>query len=285
MATMSGVAAFGQGLLDCVEPDVLRSLLLQSQGERPTVITGVVPAEVSALKMSREFTWIGSSVRINGRVDATTNASQVTAAWRSSLAPAAARAATATALTASGWEVRAQRGTGINVFISESMQIPQSACREGQPVSFTASAMDGVTYVLVTLQRGNNSNSICNQPAMPVMMSNTGLEKYLPRLDMPADPATGVAARTGGGGGGSGNGAVSARVEFMLKDSAGNVARHFAKQMAAQGWNSDANWSGAVSAGSSWSRQDAGSLIQSTLSVTALDDQRFTATLRILKLQ
>jgi hypothetical protein len=288
MAALPGIAAYGQGLLDCLEPDVLRGLVLQGQGERQPVITGAVPSELSALKMPREITWIGSAERIVGRVDATTNLTQVTAAWRSSLAPAAARAAAATALTASGWEVRAQPGASMSVFVSESMQPSQPACRDGIPVNINANAMDGVTYVLATLQRGNNNNSICNQPVRPFTMSNTGLDKYMPRLTIPADPAPAGAGRPqsistsySGGGGGVAN--VSA--DFTSRDSVTNVARLFAKQMAEQGWISDANWSGAISAGSSWSKQDASDVIQSTLSVAAAEDQRFVATLRVLKLQ
>lgn len=286
LAALSGAAAFGQGLLDCIEPDVLRALLLQSQGERPPVITGSVPAEISALKMPREFTWIGSAERITGRVDATTNLSQVTAAYRSSLAPAAARTATAAALQASGWEVREMPGIGMGVFNATATQTSQPACREGKPVNFTANAMDGVTYVLLTLQRGNsNTNTICNQPVRPEMFASSGLNSVMPRLDMPVDPVTGAAARMSGSSASTGGNSASAQTEFTLKDSAGNIARHFAKQMAEQGWTSDANWSGTSTAGSSWSKRDGGALIQGTLSVTALDDQQFMAMMRVIKLQ
>src|SRR5688572_3004173 len=109
IATLSGVAAFGQGLLDCIDPDLMRTLLFQGQGERPPVITGAVPAEIGAARMPGQFSWIGSAERSLGPVDATTNASSVTAAWRSSLGLDATRAATATALTGSGWEVRQQQ--------------------------------------------------------------------------------------------------------------------------------------------------------------------------------
>ncbi|HUG72599.1 MAG TPA: hypothetical protein VMK82_04165, partial [Steroidobacteraceae bacterium] len=258
MATLATVAAFGQGLLDCLEPDVLRALLLENQGQRAPVITGAVPPEIAALRMPGAYTWIGSAERITGRVDATTNASHVTAAWRSSLAPEAARAGVAAALAASGWEVRPQMGAAMSVFRTP---MAQTACREGKPVNVNASAMDGVTYVLLTLQRGNNTNTTCNQPARTLPTTGTGLEPHLPRLEMPVDPATGVAARMQSSGASSGGGAINARAEFVVRDSAGSIARHFASQMAQQGWTSDASWSGAATAGSSWSkRPDAGSL-------------------------
>lgn len=284
MAALSGAAALGQSLLDCVEPDVLRALLPQSQGERPPVITAEVPQEISALKMPGAFTWIGSAERITGRVDATTSASRVTAAWRSGLAPEAARAAAATAMTASGWEVRPP--LGMSVFSSAAMPVTQTACRDGKPVNVNASAVDGVTYVLVTIQRGNTGDSTCSRPAPPAFSTGTGLEPHLPRLEMPVDPATGAAARMQSGGGGSNGGVLRARAEFTARDSAGNIARHFARQMAEQGWTSDANWSGVSTAGSSWSkRPDAGALVQGTLLVTALDERQFVAVLRVSRLQ
>jgi len=285
MAALCAAAAFGQGLLDCMDPDVLRTLLMQGQGQQLPVITVAVPAELSALKMPREFAWIGSAERITGKVDATTSASQVTAAWRTSLAPDAAQAATATALTASGWEVWPRSGAGLDVFRTPAMQTWQDACRDGKPVNFTAGAMDGVTYVRFTIQRNSNYNSACSQRAMSARAYATGLEKYMPHLEMPVDPATGMAARSRGNGTSSADGVVTAEAEFALKDSVGNVAGNFAKQMTGQGWTPDANWSGATTAGSSWSKRDAGALIQSTLSVTAVDDQQFTAALRVIKLQ
>ncbi len=78
---------------------------------------------------------------------------------------------------------------------------------------------------------------------------------------------------------------MTLRAEFTVTESVGNIGRNFAKQMAAQGWNSDATWSGASTAGSSWSRRgDDGALLQSSLLLTAYDDRRFAAVLRINRL-
>lgn len=286
MAALSGLSAFGQGLLDCVEPDVLRALLPQGQGQGMPVITGEVPQELAALKMPGAFSWIGSAERIVGRVNATTNASQVSAAWRSSLAPEAARVAAGAALTSSGWQVHPPRG--ISVFTSAASPFSQTACRDSKAVNFNASAMDGVTYVLVTLRRGDTSgDAICNQPASRPFSTGTGMEPHLPQLDLPVDPATGVAAllRRADSGGSSNSGTHLAQAEFTIRDSAGNIARHLARQMAEQGWISDADWSGASTAGSSWSKAlGAGAVVQGTLSVTAFDERQFVAVLRLSRL-
>jgi hypothetical protein len=286
VAALSGGAAMGQSLLDCIEPDVLRTLLLPNQSERPLVVTAAVPTEIAVLKMPGGFAWIGSAERITGRADATTNISQVTAAWRSSLAPDAARTAAANALTASGWQMQARFGVGFSVFNSTAtLPASQPACRDGKPVNLNAMAMDGVTYVTITIQRGSNNESTCNSPFRMGAASTTGLEKFMPSLELPADPATGARPRIQSGRGGFA-GTLNAQVDFTMKDSPANVARHLARQMAAQGWSSDASWSGASTAGSSWSRRDdSGTLIHGSLLVTALGEGQFSTVLRVLRLQ
>lgn len=284
LMALCGAAASGQGLLDCIEPDVLHGLVLQGPGERSMVISAAVPAELSSLKMPAGFTWIGSAERPGGRIDALTIASQVSAAWRSNLAPEAAREATVSAMTASGWQVQSPFGAMNRVFTS-STPFAQIACRDGRQVSINASAMDGVTYVMLNIQPGGTM-AACNQSPRPEFVSGTGLEAILPTLDLPLDPRTGVAAPYSGGGVSSGGGAMSAQTEFTISDSATNVARHFATQMARQGWTSDATWSGATTAGSSWSRRgNDESLVQATLTVTATGGQRISAMLRLGKLQ
>jgi len=285
VAALCGAGASGQSPLDCVEPDVLHSLLLQGQGEA-TTITSQVPPEISALRMPGGFNWIGSAERIMGRVNATTTMSQVTAAWRSSLPPDAARAAAASALATSGWDVRPTPAMN-SVFRTASMQFAQPACRDGKPVNISASAMDGATYVLLRIQRGNIGNTICDQPMRPAFNSGTGFDAHLPHLEMPVNPANGLeAGMMMSGGSGSSGTAYNAHAEFMASDSAGNIARQFARQMDDQGWDSDADWSGSSTAGSSWSKRvDAGAPVQATLTVTAVDKQQFVAMLRVIRLQ
>lgn len=278
--TLWGVAAYGQSLIDCVDPDVVNSLLRQGQAERSLVTTSEIPRELTALQMPAGFSWIGAAHRVVGIFNATTNASQVTAAWRSNLSPESARSAAGNALAASGWQVRPDMGLAIRGFFSPSQPLPLTACREGVPVNVNVSAMDGVTYVLINIQRDINANSVCAQPmrnALPGMEMGSDL----PRLAVPA----GARVQSGNAGGGI-SGTASASIEFTLSESAGNVARHFAVQLAEQGWTNDANWSGSSTAGSSWSRRaDAGALVHGLLSVTALDDRRFVAALRVSRVQ
>lgn len=288
MATLASAAVFGQGLLDCIEPDVMRALVPQIPGEQPPVVTGALPPELSAVKLPREFSWIGSAERVTGRLDANTNAVQVTAAWRSSLPLEATREAATNALTASGWEIRSLGTIRNGGFKASFIPVPRMACRDGKTVDVNAGAMDGATYLQLVVRRGM-VNSICNQPAQALRIATGGLGEYLPRLDLPA--AAGPAMNLNGGassstGSGVGSRWASTAMDFVVPDSIDSIARHFASQIAAQGWSSDAKWSGGSTAGSSWSRRiEGGTLVLGTLSLTALGERRFNAGFRLVTLQ
>lgn len=287
MATLASAAVFGQGLLDCIEPDVLRALVLQGQSEQPPLITGALPAELSAVKLPREFSWIGSAERRMGMLDANTNAVQVTAAWRSSLTTEAAREAATNALIASGWEIRSLGTTRNGGFKASFIPVPRMACRDGNAVDVNAGAMDGATYLQLVVRRG--MNSLCNQPTQAFRINTGGLGEYLPRLDLPAAAGPAINLNGGASGGNGSSGAVrwaSEAMDFVVPDSIDSLARHFATQIAAQGWSSDANWSGGSTAGSSWYRRiDGGTLVLGTLSLTVLGEQRFNAGFRLVTLQ
>jgi hypothetical protein len=286
VTALLAMTAFADDLLECLSPDA-KVLMLQSQGQRPPVFTSVLPAELAPLKLPREFTWVGAAERTQGRLDATTNVSQVTAAWRSTQPLEAARAAVVAAMTASGWTVQPAMNS-MMVFSASSNPPQQTACREGKPVNVTVSAMEGVSYALVAIQRGNSGNiSICNQPVRIDPLASSGMDKIAPKLELPVDPATGASARQqNGSSGGFGGGVLRSQVQFSVTDSIGNVASHFAKQMAAQGWSSDATWSGKATAGSTWLRKsDAKTEFQGTVSVAALDEGQYLATLRVMQVQ
>lgn len=282
MAALAGATVPAQGLLDCIEPDVLHALLLPGLNGRAPVLTVTVPPELSALKMPGELTWIGSAERPAGRIDVTTNAVQVTAAWRSTLAPDAAQAAAVAALTASGWVVRPVPGMGRAMFIPPVVQFGPTACRDGRAVNVSAGAMDGTTYVLLNLQRGSSEATPCSVPERAPAAVGSAMDPYLPRLEVPADAATGTAARIGSIGSSFGQSAVSSTAEIVSTDSATAIARIFARQLVEQGWSNDATWNGSSTAGSTWIRRSGdGTRIQATLSVMNVDGQRNIAVFRV----
>ncbi len=286
---LASMAVSAQGLLDCIDPDVRNALLMANMGGRQVpVITLTVPAELATVKMSGEFTWVGSTERVIGRLDASTDLVQVNAAWRSSLPREAAWTAASAALANSGWQVMPRANVGPTVFDLGGNPLFLTACRDGQSISLRFNEMDDVTYALFIQQRGTNNNTSCNRTLSPSLMlgSGTGLDQYIPRFEMPVNPATGVrvpVAETTGGARGT---TFNAQAVFVAKDSIGNIARLFAAQMKEQGWSSDASWNGTATAGSTWSRRvDAGSPVQATLSVTKFGEQQFKTMLRVTRLQ
>ena len=283
--TLFGLTAYGQDLLECVNPDVLRGLIFRNTAAQATVISERVPDEISGIDVPTQFSWIGSAERNLGAALGNAPLTSVTAAYRTSMTADAARAAAIDALARGGWEIQTeQMGIGNGVFTSASQPVSQTACRDNQPVSVTASTLNGRTYVLYGIARGGNSTA-CDARMRPSVMSGTGLEEYMPTLELPADPVTGAPARMQGSGGGGGGSGRNLRVEFTLDDSVGNVANHFARQMADQGWTADTRWTGTTTAGSSWSKQTAAdATVLGTLQVTAVDDAQFTVVLHVVQL-
>lgn len=266
----------------CVDPDVLRGLLLPLPDASYDMGTRL-PPELAAFKAPRPLEWVGSSQRKLSQAPQVT----VAAVYRSRLSREAARVAVDGALIAGGWKLQpGNRLLGSNVFVSEIPGLGDTYCREGRPVGVTTSALDGVVYVVLSIDRnaGAGFSNTCAQPPMPAMQSGTALDKYMPKLELPRDPASGQpVVMHGMSGGGGGDLKRRMHVAFTLKDTTDAVARHFGRQMAAQGWNADTSWSGAGTAGSTWTRPgDDDALLQATLVVWGFDDNRFSVVMQVV---
>lgn len=263
---------------DCIDPDVLNGLLLARPGQT-LHISDAAPPELATFNAPDQFTLMGSAER---------GADSVSAVFRTGLTPAAARAAATDALEKAGWEP-APGNTPFpdNVFVAANAARSETWCRDGLPLNLQANVLGGVTYVVLAPSRkaGRNPNTInaCEQPDPRVLRFYAPLEGYLPKLELPGDPATGEAVpqRAGGSSGGF---TTSRRYDytFTLKDSAAaNIARHFAQQMAAQGWSMDASWSGTATAGSTWTRRTDAAVLKGTLMVSDMENGRFAAAFNV----
>ena len=265
------------GLADCVDPHVLFGLLLPSV--TAFKVTSAPPSDLDTLQPPRELAWLGGTERI------TTGASTLAAVYRTDLSPDAARAAMAGALAAAGWKplFGNYAPTSRNVFASATVSVASwTYCRDGRPVMLTSSALDGVTYVVLSIQRGAGFAGTCEQPTLQSANVESPVDDILPRLELPRDPATGrtVAMRSGGAGGGGAR--QQSNVSFRSTDSLGGIASHFASQLAAQGWQSDTGWSGASSAGSTWLRSaDDDTLLEGALKISAFGNDRYTVVFRV----
>lgn len=266
-----------EGLIDCIDPDVLYGLLLGPGIANFRISTDVMP-QLAAFNAPRELTWLGGTERDVG------GTRQLSTVYRTSLAPEAARIAAAEALNSSGWTLHSDgRQLGAGVFVSASPQAAATYCREGVPVGVTAGELEGVTYVVLsTTGRTGGFSGTCERPPQVAARGTSPLDEHLPTLQLPRDPATGqLAAMQGGGGGTGGSSTRRANARFHVKDTVANVAQHFGSQMARQGWQSATSWSGTGSAGSTWSRRlDDDTVVESALVVTAFEDDQFTVMFR-----
>lgn len=270
---------------DCLDPDVLHGLLLPGVGEGFR-ITAEPPPELADFKVPRQLAWVGASERGVGAM----GQSSLSAVYRSRLAPPAAQAAAADALAMAGWILQdIGRIASANVFTTDSFQQGDTYCRDQQSLTLWASALDGVTYVVLATMRqagaGARLSNACEASPRRSVRSASTLDAYLPALELPRDPATGrPVAFQGMGGGGGGEAQRRMNVSFTLQDSADSVARHFARQMAAQGWSVAANWSGTGTAGSTWLRQaDADSGLRATLAVAQFEGGHFTVVFHVVR--
>lgn len=267
-------------LVDCLDPHVLFGLMLVY--ETDFKVLQASPPELGDLKPPRELTWLGAAERT------TSGTSMWSAVYRTGLAPDAARAAMEKALVAIGWKARSSvLATYPAMFVSPDNPLTgEPYCREGSGLTLTASALDGVSYVVLSRMAGARFAATCDGSGLPEFTSATSpLDAALPQFVLPLDPATGrpVAMRGGGGGSSAGGSRWNRRsnISFRSRDSLGGIASHFASQLAAQGWRQDSSWSGTVSAGSTWSRGvDDGTLLEGSLRISAFGNDRYTVVFR-----
>lgn len=278
MVTDPPAAPVGSGeQIDCIDPDVLYGLLLGPGVEHFRITHAPLP-QLAAFKPPRELTWLGGTERNAGGMR------QLSSVYRTSLAPEAARIATAGALVASGWTLHSDgRMLGANVFVSSSSrQAAATYCREGMSVALTSGSLEGVTYVVLSdMERSAGISSACGRPPQIVPRNASPLDEIMPTLELPRDPATGQLLAMSGGGGSNGQFRRSVSTSFRTKDTASSVAQHFGSQMAGQGWQAGTSWSGTGSAGSTWSRRlDDDTRVEGALMVAAFEDDRFTVMFR-----
>lgn len=281
----SGESGPARNPLDCLDLDVIRGILLLGSGNQTFNLAAELPSDLAGFKAPDQLTWVGSTERTYSSMPQSTSS----AVYRANLAPAAAQAVAARALTAGGWQLHDASWAGsANIFTAgDSVQNSETYCREGKPVSLGASSLDGVTYVVLSasriLDRTSGMTSACDQPPQPVRTASA-LDNYMPRLETPLDPATRRPVAVSDGGGSNGDTKRSSNAVFVIQSSVGSVAQHFASQLAQQGWSAEAAWNGAGTAGSTWTRRgDADAAMLGTLVVSAFEGNRFTAVFQVVR--
>src|SRR5262245_35121583 len=128
------LTALGQDFLECVSPDVTRSLLMTTRDAPDYLVTADVPAALADFETPAGFAWVGS--RVTGF--------DVKATWKSNLDPRAAQQAFNAALAADGFTTWSGDDTGFQL---TSPPMMTSACRDSTMGVLIVREVDDARYL------------------------------------------------------------------------------------------------------------------------------------------
>lgn len=284
---MRALHGFAVALLACTSgalAQVPGTSLAQATGPLPSAMDrnqrADMPEEIAALALPRSFSWTGTTQTGRGPgplPDSVTN-------FRVTPAPDEVRAVVREALTAAGWQIEETRVMPGMVFTAPDRVEPLRACRDGRALIMSVATLPTETRALFTLQRPVSAGERCFAP--PGDEVRQRVASQMPRLAMPMDPQSGMPSLPLSGGGSGTSISQESRTEFRYSGPLSELPSHFARQLAAQGWQLDTEWSGQDTAGSSWTRPvSATQRLQGTLLVTALGEGLYSASFRALERQ
>lgn len=264
------VAAPAQQLLQCVNPDVLNSLVFNGRPEAKLLVTRAMPDDAAGYRAPAEFAFIGTSVG--------TERAFSTVAYRTALGTQAAFDSLLAFLSVEGWKQESAPQLQLPVQIAGGSQPATAAtlCRNGERRRVVVRESEGVRYATIAGLEVSPPRA-CDVPApQPVsglnpMAAINARQANMPRFTFPptARRTTGLP----GGEGFSGNKVIFTTTRIDSPDTAASLARHLAGQLTEQGWHSDTQWSGRLSTGSTWSRTDAdGQALLGTLEILSVSE-------------
>jgi hypothetical protein len=243
-------ASPAQEAFQCASPDVVNALVFSAQPELKIVITRTMPEGAGGFGAPAEFRLIGSGVR----------GQNTSVAYKTTLEADKAFDSLLGFQFDQGWKSEAiQQAQQLPVtVVGQHAATTARLCRDGQRRNLVVKEAAGVRYATITgfpTSPPRACDAPLPQPAgFNPMAAINAAQAMMPQLSLPAT------ARMSGqgtpmGGGGAGSVATSMRIEGP--DTAASLARVLAQQLAQQGWRRDAEWSGALSTGSTWTRNAA----------------------------
>lgn len=266
----AGIAATAigqQALLQCVNPDVLNSLVFNGIIESRVVISRSMPANVDGFRAPAGFSLIGSAARGQAFPSSVV-------AYRTALDREKALDSLLGFLAGEGWSresVAQAQIAAVNVIGSQSPAT--TLCRNGERRSVQVQEIDGVRYASINGAATIPGRACGVQPPQQTFGGNPraaldAAQAIMPRFSFPDT------ARTNGqppGGMRFGGNENSTSVRIQSPDSAATLASNLARQLREQGWRGDAEWKGSISTGSTWMRSnDAGQAFWGTLEILNL---------------
>ncbi len=269
--------ALSQNLLQCINPDVVRSLLLPTNSGNAVAVTADAPPGLDDIVTPQGFDWIGG---VDGEA-------RDVIAYRTALAPLAAKDAALDALEAAGWEsFDALAGRPATFFLADAIEATADVaiCRANDIGRLAVRNVSGTRYVSVSLETQNGSGG-CMEQQRQLERRRTpfgGASEYLPSLEFPADTTGRNGAGSLGFSGGGSDRDFGSRTTIESDSTAATLAEHLGRQLSAQGWLLDSSATGRLSAISNWTRQqDSGSRLIGTLDITDLAGRSYEVEFRV----
>jgi hypothetical protein len=258
-----------QLLLQCVNPDVLNSLVFDARPESKLLLRREMPDNLAGFRAPAQFTLIGSGVRADGL--------STTVAYRTALETQAALDSLVGFLSGEGWKGERMPEAQLPMANVAGSQ-PNNArlCRDGNRRNIVMQDIGAVRYATIYGFETTPARACDAPPAQSgfgvnPMASVNARQASLPRFSFP-DTAR-MSSGSAGGLSLSGGNMASTATRIESPDSPERLARHLAGQLAEQGWRSGTEWSGKLSTGSTWSRSNAdGQLLHGTLEILSLGE-------------
>lgn len=248
VGALFSLAAAGQDLLQCVNPDVINGLLFSGRPESRIEMTAALPESLDGFEAPAGFALIGTAVRGGGQ--------STSVAYRTSLEGPAAYGSMLDAFVSNGWVLEEEPVPFKPIFFVDaiSANVSGTVCRDTERRNLRVQYAGDHRYMMISLNDQPQTRG-CNvedprRMIVPRMMG--GLSDQVPTLRLSAGTtAADGSGNIGSGSSGSGDSMITssqirtpaAPVDFMVD---------LDEQMSAQGWRADARWSGSVSHGGRW---------------------------------
>lgn len=244
----------------CTNEDIVNGLVYMGRSEMKAKVSRGSPGFMGNFRAPEGFSLIGTAVRDNdGR------ASMTSVAYKTSLASDKAYAALVAALGTEGWATENTSGGG-NAFNVAGAPKDGTLCRNGERRSVMATEAGGSTYVSIHSYPESRPRD-CNAPDTRSDLRT--MQDAVPRFQFPAGTSL-AQGGFGGGGGSSQSWRTTSRI--ISADSAARLVEHLASQIEGQGWRADSGWTGAGSAGSTWTKKVDGQASVGTLDILRVSE-------------
>lgn len=274
---ISPAVVVAQDLLSCVDPDVKQALVFQGF-DGDTVVSRELPKAFADFRAPEIFEFIGSSV----------SSLQTTVAYKTSLAAETALNDSVESLVDSGWQEFPNVMPQTGGFRNSSQPSYSNLCREDQMSSVIARRVGESTFVNMSTTSNQGNFSCSTMMSSPAMGGrDRGLSEHMPTLSLPEGTSNPRGALFALGMGGASSDSRTARTSIAVSTqmSAQELVDDFGQQLGEQKWRMDAQWSGRLSTGSTWSTQpnDTTSLF-GALDIVRIAESSYQAYFRITRI-